>query len=358
VTYGDGGHAIMDRSLQRTVSFFSNLPDETSRQFELEITQYVEDDPGSYVLFRKIIESGDLSLSIRYAAFFALCTYYRRYKESTKLFSLLIEFEGVFSQFGTFDLLYSMALRERGRKVDVQESIQRSVLAKKKLPGHAGILHNYAHGIASYVEDFGIDGVVYAEAVDEAVACVDMATSENPGYAKFYCTRGRLMACKGMYDEAIMFIRKAIDCESPTKKDYAIRISEYMLHLNRIQISKMLNVLDDQVQDGKRSIQSAVDGVRRITEEARTRNLEFLGFFAAIISFTIGGLQLAQRQPVLQSAQLIIVLASALLVSFSGLGIMLYGTPYTRRALLLLGVGIGLCVFGFTVLPIIAVTQP
>ena len=49
----------------------------------------------------------------------------------------------------------------------------------------------------------------------------------DPAYAKFYCTKARVVAQRGRYAEAYSLINKAVATESSARKDYALRLLDY-----------------------------------------------------------------------------------------------------------------------------------
>ena len=57
--------------------------------------------------------------------------------------------------------------------------------------------------------------------LEKATAQINIAVQENPEYAKFYATKGRIYALQGLYDEAILLVKLAIEKEDSSRKDYA-----------------------------------------------------------------------------------------------------------------------------------------
>ena len=80
------------------------------------------------------------------------------------------------------------------------------------------------------------------------------------------------------------------------------------------------------------------------TRSSLTKNMEFLGLFAGIVSFTIGGVSIAGAmadRSLVGAAGLIVVLMGALLGVFAGFGIILHGYrgEKSRRNLLVFALG-------------------
>jgi hypothetical protein len=71
-----------------------------------------------------------------------------------------------------------------------------------------------------------------------------------------------------------------------------------------------------QTKDGLRK--NIKNEIEKAAADASKNNLEILSFFVAIISFTIGGISIAQNYVVIQAMQLIFVLSASLLIVISG----------------------------------------
>lgn len=93
------------------------------------------------------------------------------------------------------------------------------------------------------------------------------------------------------------------------------------------------------------------EGLEEINS-SKISNLEFLGFFAALISFTIGSIGLTQSFEPLEAAKLIVVLAGALLFAFGGFTIIVCRN--TKEALTkaapIIVMGIVVVLLGFALL--------
>jgi hypothetical protein len=79
-------------------------------------------------------------------------------------------------------------------------------------------------------------------------------------------------------------------------------------------MDRQLRTLEEQVAQARSQVEESV----KRADDSSIRNLEFLGFFAALISFTIGSIQLSAAQKAVGPAPLIVVLFGALLCAFAG----------------------------------------
>ena len=177
-------------------------------------------------------------------------------------------------------------------------------------------------------------------------------------YAKFYCTRGRIRALRGELRDAIADVNTAIALENNTRKDYFLRIGQYNSYYqqfrakqnmneqkvdidnNVLQVTQQIEQREDDIarqikvqedQLSERMLQQEENFIRRmeaLEKETMAKNMEFLGLFSGIVSFTIGSLTLAsnfESEDALKIAGLIVVLLGALMCVFSAFGMILHG---------------------------------
>lgn len=314
----------------KLAAFFEALPDEKTRPHETEIVRLIDADNISFLkgtdqnglikLLVNIIDNigGDYSDKVSYSAFFALCTIFRRNLDWTEYKKSIYKYEERFKNQISFGHLKAMYLVEDGFIKDAIVESKKSISGFKD---NIGFLHNFAINVA-----IGFEEEVLKESdanlLNEALAYAEAVIEKDDTYAKFFATYGRLLAVNGNYNEAIYNIRKAIDKERSGRKDYAIRIGDYQVHLIRIKSNRMLNI--HQAEISKASAEM---------ENLKIKNLEFLGFFAALVSFTIGSVQILNGQNFNDAASLILILCGSLLLVFGGLGIVLNGKKYYWRSI-------------------------
>lgn len=320
------------------IEFFEKLPAESNRDFEKCLTELVTSVKDCVGLLNQIMRDKSLQANIRYAAFFALFSYYKRDNHPSELEKLLVEFKEEFSERGTYNHLYSMFLKKRARKGDLLAAIEYSEKAIKSIPENPGIIHSYVNSVISAIEEKEL--ATYDDAlIQDLLSKIKDAISKDQNYAKFYATKGRVCALKEDYVKAKESIREAMDKEQSDKRDYPIRMVEYQSQLIRVEREEALKAWIDKIAIAEKQIALGYEKIEKYGEQARTRNLEFLGFFVALVSFTIGSVHVAAQRPLLEAAQLIVTLSGALMLSFSGFTILLYGTSQKMRFISLFVIG-------------------
>ncbi len=318
----------------------ASSPDEDSRDFELMLTRLAACPEKRRLTrdLRMVLDSGDTG-PVGYAAFYCLNILLRRNRDVTLLEELINQYSSVFKRHETFQHLMVLLNIEKGLGRRGDEIIAAAYDDSLRFADNAGFVHLFAVTVAAICEEMlAVRDRVAAEWLDKALDAADRAIALDRRYAKYYCTKGRLLAIGGQFEDAVSQARVAIDAEDSSKPDYAIRIGDYQYYLLRIQAAKneadlaakleAYGVVLAEKLDGAES--KINEGVKRM-DDSSIRNLEFLGFFAALISFTIGSIQLAVSQQASDLAGLIVVLFGALLVAFGGFTFIVRRDPRAWR---------------------------
>ncbi|MGB9859482.1 MAG: hypothetical protein ACPLQP_06065 [Moorellaceae bacterium] len=320
----------------------ANLPSETDREFEVLLTR-VAQIQGIDGLFYQILEEAlkegnevdERYRKIAYACFYGLNIYYRHARDITKVGKLIEQYQELFGGHPTFPHVLSLYYRSTGKQQDSYRALHYARQAANAVRNHAGILHSLAEILINLIDE----GVLERESnLAEAEAAINEALHLDPDYPKFYSTKSQLLALKGSFAEAKELVQRAIDMEDSGAFDYSIRLNGYYYLLAKIQLMEFSKKVEEKLSYATDYIAQA----RRETEEQlkqfRNESLQFLGLFAAIVSFTVGSIQFIAKQPFEQGILLLLVFSGSLLCIYAGLSIMLYGKSgwYRIIAILLL----------------------
>jgi hypothetical protein len=358
----NGGLSLSKHELERALEeykakdiglleFFKRLPDEKERDFEVYIVSSILETEFIEKELQRILESKPADLKVFYSAFFCLCTYYRRRKDTSKYGETLDKYRHAFNQNPTYNYLKSMFLMQRGREVDIKEAINLSRKARKEVPDNVGIIHCFAEIIAEAFEEGVLELEGNREDLEQAKQSIEEVLKETSDYAKFYCTYGRLLAIAGEYKAAKQEILCAIDKEDSSKKDYSLRIGEYQRYLIQItsknyadktllEFEKYSREMDGWNTEIKASMVESEKEVKSSIQETLNKNLEFLGFFTALISFIIASVQILTKCNFRDAFQLILELGGMLMLVLSSFGIILNGNRYIKRSSVVFTMGI------------------
>lgn len=310
------------------LNILGKLPEQTHRNFEVALTSLVEREDNNELRknLSEILES-DAEEKLRYAAFYGLSILYRRKKDISLLEKLVLHHESEFRDNATWPHLIVLYLKEKGIGRDVIRVIQKSYEAYLNIRHNAGIVHNFAETVISAIEDSDskTQDTIKENWIEKAVEAIHDAIELDPNYAKYYCTKGRILAFTGDYIAARENIKRAIDIEDSSKSDYVVRLGNYQYYLLLVQSNQQKAELNNNLISNKKLIEQSKTEIDQKFKEVNIKNLEFLGFFAAIVSFTIGSIQIVNKQTFDQASSLIIVLFGALIAVFGGFGFVLHG---------------------------------
>lgn len=334
----------------------SKLPGEEYRDYETTITgfarnwaDFVIKDPDGPV--QQLLQSDSEEERIAFAAFAVAVNYERLQKnpvEEGKLLNTYREFFGKkkpsYAGSEKYEHVFFFHLDVLNRMdavVGSSDAFLKQLLADARTNGN-NLTHNYGgqHAFAETV------ALVYENAnpqlreeldasteqwLEEAKTAVAMAIGQDRGYAKFYCTQGRIQALCGNLEEAIKSVNKAIALEKNTRTDYSIRIGLYSSYYQQFRAQQKLKLQEEAMAGQMREMQLAMEAQEK---ESMAKNMEFLGLFSGIVSFTIGSLSISgaiAEQSIRHAAGLIVVLMGALMCVFAAFGMILHGFHTVKR---------------------------
>ncbi len=237
--------------LTELLQFLESLPNERTRQYELGATKFVMSN-GSSELERLLLEvvDGIYPGDTCYNAFYCLNIYYRHVKDYQKL-SDLIEANAIrFELHITFDHLRALFYIESDGFYSYSELLRTTYKDSCLFSDNAGFVHLFADVFASVCEKGGLsaDNTVADDWYDKALDAVNRAIDLDPSYAKYYCTKARILSFRHNYSQALDNINQAISYENSSRSDYALRIATYLYHKAMIASSAKFHQLQERLQ--------------------------------------------------------------------------------------------------------------
>lgn len=325
------------------VEFFGNLPEETDRNWELQLTELVRSAPERIDDIKGIIDAEISGTEhsqedIKFAALFTYFTYHRHHENYDILNSLLRRHES-FESHPMFPHLQALYQKRRNTPDSHQKAIDYGREAVQRVgTTHPGVTNSLATAILypleedkeELLDDRRID------LLDEAERNIQRAIDQS-SYPKFKATYGRILAMRGQYDDGINKIREAINDEDASQENYALRIGEYRKHEFRVFLEKYAEEirneqeeirdtqaeLDDELDRAIEQLESVRDDSESRLRDLQAQTLQFLGFFATLLAVIISSIQIATSFTVTEAAGLILVLVGGLLIAFGGFSIIL-----------------------------------
>ncbi|KYH32818.1 tetratricopeptide repeat protein [Neomoorella mulderi] len=334
---------ITEKSRERLLEFLAALPPETDRNFELYLTKMAQKIPDINGLLTEVLEKPPVTGEekadlIAFACFFALNIYYRHRRDITKVHDIIEKYRHRFSHHPMFPHVLSLYYRSTGSIKDLKTALDYAQQAAQLMPGNPGVQHSLAEALINLMDEGEIEK---SEAnLNRAEEAINKAIMLEATYPKFYSTRGRLLALKGMFKEAREAVEQAIDMEDSTAHDYPIRYSGYQDILGKIRQMEFSRQVDKKLAEAEGKINKARQETEEQLKQFRVQNLEFLGLFAAIISFTVGSIQFVSRLTFEQGVILLLIFTGSLLYIYSGLSIVLHGRAYLSRTIIVLALAL------------------
>lgn len=355
-------------SLEQLKKEFLALPGEQTRDYEIAIASFARDLADSVIkkgknsdteppIIRLLpksesqIKYGSDEEKIAFAAFAVAVNYERLQKNSIEEGELLEQYREFFGKtykngsaaekyehiyFFHLDLLYRMGMAVGANDAFLTQLLDDAKTNSSNLSENYGGHHAYAETVALVFENASPKLRAELESapehwLDDAKTSVIKAIARDEGYAKFYCTYGRVQALCGEIDEAIKSINKAIALEKNTRTDYSIRIGQYSSYYQQFRAQQKLKLQEEAMAEQMREMTLAMEAQEK---ETMAKNMEFLGLFSGIVSFTIGSLTITgaiAEQSIKHAAGLIIVLMGALMSVFASFGMILHGFHKVKR---------------------------
>jgi len=279
------------------------------RLLESKITKSALNAKASEIIFfDKILEENIRDHKIRLICYLINFTYHRRRKDVKLCLRLAQKYHYLFKSEFLYLHTYSIVLKMSELKNDIGKSVSLAEKTVQKQPNNCGALHNLAGSLYMYAQCEGVSEDKKVGLLEKAQKYIYEALVVEPDYPKFYATQAKILAEVGDFSAAKNSLLVAIDTEDSTSKDYNIRLTDYLNIRMRIDLL--------QTKDGLRK--NIKNEIEKAAADASKNNLEILSFFVAIISFTIGGISIAQNYVVIQAMQLIFVLSASLLIVISG----------------------------------------
>lgn len=239
-------------STNELLALLGSLPDEKAREYELSLTSLSAriKDAFSEQMLLDILES-TCPEQTRYNAFYCLNICYRRQKDFPKLKDLLDRYRDRFDIHITFDHLEALYDIESDTIYDYADLIRKTYKSAQLLSDNAGFVHLFADVFATIYEKGGLHNKdeYLQKWYEPALTAVNRALELDPSYAKYYCTKARILRIKGDFAQANFNVDLAIGLENSSRPDYPLRITGYQYHKMMIYTEARLKELEQQLTE-------------------------------------------------------------------------------------------------------------
>ena len=238
--------------------YFSKLPSERERGYEMMITKLAEKctGPQDVDALRQILADAS---QYSYMAFQCLLTLHRRNKDFEQM-KLLFEEHPEFKKHISYNHFLVQYLVHSESFYDYEDLLLMSYKDTQLFEDNAGYHQAFCNAFATICEccnEEDRDRII-EKWWDEAFSSINKAISLDDRYAKFYCTKGRILSLCGKYSEAINLINKAISLENSSRPDYAMTIMNYQINKMQVQFRQQQAEMNSRIQSLESMLQTAL----------------------------------------------------------------------------------------------------
>lgn len=243
--------------MQELISALTAHEEECSREFEADLSAFCTRHMDAQLVqqLRQLVAEGEEDLA--YRAFYALTIIYRNRKDYQQL-QALFEENPRFVGHPSYHHLLILFQLEAETFFDALELLELAREDARQHRDNAGYLHLFAHLFVYTCEKSRgeMREQVRREYYDDVERAVEDAIRLDPAYAKFYCTKARVVAQRGRYAEAYSLINKAVATESSARKDYALRLLDYRHCETVILLQEQREYFQGEMEKLRRSVPS------------------------------------------------------------------------------------------------------
>lgn len=224
--------------------------DEKSREYEKNISQLANmySSKEGIRVFRELMQKGN---EYAYEAFFCLATILRHNRDFSDLLDLITEAEqrDDLCNHVSFQHIRIMYETHSESLYDYDLLLNAAHQSACDMFDNSGYHHTFANAFATICEKCLPEDLktIVDKWYDSALYCVNKAISLEPDYAKFYCTKARIVSIMHHFEEASELILKAIDKENSKKTDYALLIGNYQYYRILIAMRKQQWLVDRRI---------------------------------------------------------------------------------------------------------------
>lgn len=334
----------MDQFEIEFTQFTRQLPDANTQGFEEQLEDYVLNQKALHFkdwLHRIVKGSEDRKLA--YIAFLSLVLLYRENEEVARLNLLFEEHGEEFREKSAYAYFEGLMYKSNGAYLNSIASFEKSQRTMAVCENPNEMFH-YAESIVTVLES-GSNLENEETLIDKGQKALAEAIELRPNFALYFATKARFLIYEERFKEAGVAVNEAIKLEE-RGHDYQLRVAKYhqlasiiqvkeeinLYRMQQIQFNEKLNdrlvtansELADNVNTYKHDYEEQMKGTQQMLEDMKQQNLQMLGFFTAIISFTVGSIQIIKEQSFAGAALLLLVLAGVLLIAYAGFGFLMF----------------------------------
>jgi tetratricopeptide (TPR) repeat protein len=279
--------------------------DSSKHDFGVSIRTIASNLANPHETLQAIADDVNAPAHVRFAAFYGLTVRLWREKKYREYAALSERYESTFGDEPLYNVFRAQAQQSLGDDTaHLESALDYAEAAVQDLPRLPGVLHLFGELVAAVQERQDSPNRTQLHNAEKALR---QAISITRGtYAKYHATMARILTLQKKFDEARVSVQRAYDTEQYTSLDYPVRITEYQLIRQRIQLA------EERTRTGAIEAK-AIEEMR----EFRGQLIALLGLLAAVIAFIVSTVSSSTNRPFNESSGAIITQGGVLMVVFA-----------------------------------------
>jgi tetratricopeptide (TPR) repeat protein len=330
------------------IDFFASLPEEEEYQFQLKTTLYIEDNEINSAILLEIVNDNDVIADIRYAAFFTLCTYLRRFRKLKELGSVLDNFSTEFSHKKTFELQRALYFMSKETRNNLESAVFHIKIAGSKLSNeHIGFAAAFSDIILS-ASDWEI--TLDEGDIQKSRRLMENAVEQEPTYPKYKFLLAKTLLITEEFRLAQHYIQQAIDQEDPDNTTYQQRVLEYQRFQLSVQTKKEIVKIHALTKELNTTANDQMNEFRKMSEETKSQVLIQLGFFSGLLALILTAVDISQSLSNSAVLSLLITMSGLITFCWSAFTVFITGQKIRLIHVFVLIISLLIIVVGIVVL--------
>ncbi|WP_135855268.1 tetratricopeptide repeat protein [Halorussus salinus] len=292
----------------------------SSEEYYEEILKSVLTDPPSTEGLDR-----DEVVKIQFTALFCLAKLHQQLGETKEAIEVIKEHKEQFGDWDLFRYLHAELRSESGQERRVNRALE-DVWQIREEDSSPEFEYLVSKIIAVILENGGTYTGSNREIPSQREELLDLAEKasrsalgDHPEYSPYLHVRGRILAQDGNTEAAKNCIREGIENLNRTRESHKGLVRDYQLALSKVEFTEQKQTFEKKSQEVVSQLDSLQDDLETETREFQTRILQFLGFFAGLITVAISTTQvILSVRGFEEAARLTLILNGGILIAFAG----------------------------------------
>lgn len=300
---------------------------------------------------------GDLPVvNLKFVAYVALVEFELEHEQYSELIEYDNEFGAEFCDFPIYNYYKSRIYTYEEWPKHGQIAINYGHESVSNIESNPNVLAHYADLLLSIHKsdaNFEVPDTITTggSTLETAKSYIQRSITQEPDIPEYSYTLSRILLEQGEFEAAESAINEAIN---KGRAIHNYNISWLIRYRSTIELEEQRENLEGFSQDIdsiKNQVSDIEEELNQTVDKYRTQVLQFIAFFAALITVATASIQIVQKTATFgEAGKLILVFTGGLLIAFGGFGVLLprdLDRSYLSRVAIILATGVGLIVIGW-----------